>query len=66
MKVVGMNEEQEVKSFRDLIVWHRSIQFCVAVYGFTQSFPSDGLYGLRSQLRRATVSISTVPLITNH
>jgi four helix bundle protein len=52
-----MNEEQTVKSFRDMVVWNRSIELCVAVYEFTRTFPSDELYGLRSQLRRASVSI---------
>jgi four helix bundle protein len=52
-----MDEEQFVKSYRDLIVWHRSIELCLAIYEFTRSFPSDELYGLRSQLRRASVSI---------
>jgi four helix bundle protein len=52
-----MSEEQVVKSFRDLIVWQRSIELCVAVYEFSRGFPSDELYGLRSQLRRASVSI---------
>jgi four helix bundle protein len=51
--------EQDVRSFRDLIVWHRSIQLCVSVYEFTRTFPSDELYGLRSQVRRAAVSISS-------
>jgi four helix bundle protein len=54
-----MSEEQVVKSFRDLIVWQRSIELCVAVYEFSRGFPSDELYGLRSQLRRASVSISS-------
>jgi len=54
-----MQVEQDVKSYRDLIVWQRSIQACVAVYEFTRGFPSDELYGLRSQLRRAAVSIAS-------
>jgi four helix bundle protein len=53
----AMGEEQFVKSFRDLTVWHRSIELCTAIYEFTRSFPGDELYGLRSQLRRASVSI---------
>jgi len=52
-----MTDEQTVKSFRDMVVWNRSIELCVAVYEFTRTFPSDELYGLRSQLRRAAVSI---------
>jgi len=54
-----MQAGQQVKSFRDLIIWQRSIQLCVSIYEFTRSFPSDELYGLRSQLRRAAVSISS-------
>jgi four helix bundle protein len=49
--------EQDVKSFRDLIVWHRSIQLCVAVYEFVRVFPKEELFGLRSQLQRASVSV---------
>jgi four helix bundle protein len=52
-------EELQVRSFHDLVVWQRSIELCVAVYEFTRTFPSDELYGLRSQLRRASVSISS-------
>jgi four helix bundle protein len=52
-----MGEELAVKSFRELLVWQRSIDLCLAVYDFTSSFPSDELYGLRNQLRRASVSI---------
>src|SRR5579875_3039391 len=49
--------EEDVKSFRDLIVWHRSIELCVAVYDFTRAFPKEEMFGLRSPLQRAAVSI---------
>jgi four helix bundle protein len=52
-----MSTELHVKSFRDLVVWHRAIQVCVAVYQFTRVFPKEELYGLRSQLQRAAVSV---------
>ncbi len=48
-----------VRSFRDLLVWQRSIQLAVSVYRFTRSFPREELYGLTSQMRRAAVSISS-------
>jgi four helix bundle protein len=54
-----MGEEQDVKSFRDLIVWHRSTQLCVAIYELTRSFPKEETFGLSSQLRRAAVSIAS-------
>ncbi len=44
-------------SFRDLVVWQRSMQLTVAVYRITQSFPREELYGLTSQIRRSAVSV---------
>jgi four helix bundle protein len=44
------------KSYRDLIVWQRAIQMSVALYRFTDGFPSGEVYGLCAQLRRAGVS----------
>jgi four helix bundle protein len=46
-----------VQSFRDLLVWQRSIQLTVAIYRVTQGFPREEIYGLTSQIRRAAVSI---------
>ena len=47
------------KSFRDLLVWQRSMQLAVAIYRLTRDFPREELYGLTSQIRRAAVSISS-------
>jgi four helix bundle protein len=44
-------------SYRDLTVWQRSIDLSVAIYDLTGKFPTDELYGLTSQLRRAAVSV---------
>ncbi len=46
-----------VKSYKELIVWQKSIELVVAVYRHTMMFPKDEIYGLRQQLRRAAVSI---------
>jgi len=46
-----------VKSFRDLLVWQRALQLSVAIYRLTQGFPREELYGLSSQIRRASVSV---------
>ena len=45
------------QSHRDLLVWQRAIELCVAVYAATESFPRTEIYGLTNQLRRACVSI---------
>ena len=48
-----------VKSYRDLLVWQRSIQLSVAVYRLTSGFPREEIYGLTSQARRAAVSVAS-------
>lgn len=52
-------EEQrnQVKNYRDLIVWKEAILLVKAVYAFTTKFPTAEQYGLTSQMRRAAVSI---------
>jgi len=47
------------ESFRDLIVWQRSVQLSVALYKLTATFPKEEIYGLTSQLRRAGVSVAS-------
>jgi four helix bundle protein len=46
-------------SYRDLVVWQRSIQMTVAIYQLTAAFPKEETYGLSSQLRRAGVSVAS-------
>ena len=46
-----------VKSYRDLIVWQKSLDSVDLIYDVTESFPSKEVYGLTNQLRRAGVSI---------
>ena len=45
------------RSFRDLQVWQKAIELSLAVYALTAVFPRNELFGLTSQLRRASVSI---------
>jgi four helix bundle protein len=40
-----------------LIVWERAIELCSAVYLLTRKIPREEIYGLTSQIRRASVSI---------
>lgn len=46
-----------VKSYKDLIVWQKSVGLVVAIYDLTDKFPKSEVYGLASQMRRAAVSI---------
>jgi len=47
------------QSFRDLKVWQKAIGLSVSVYEFTGEFPRQELYGLSSQMRRASVSVAS-------
>ncbi|HEV2322801.1 MAG TPA: four helix bundle protein [Terracidiphilus sp.] len=46
-------------SFKDLLVWQRAMQMCLAIYKLTSTFPSSEQFGLTNQLRRASVSVAS-------
>jgi len=46
-------------NFKDLKVWQKSIELAVEVYKATSLFPNDEKYGLISQMKRCSVSISS-------
>ncbi|HRX83926.1 MAG TPA: four helix bundle protein [Phycisphaerae bacterium] len=45
------------QTFRDLIVWQKSITLARDVYTLTQMMPESERFGLTNQIRRAVVSI---------
>jgi four helix bundle protein len=47
------------ESYKELVVWQRSVQLALAVYKLTSSFPSSERFGLTNQLRRASVSVAS-------
>jgi len=47
----------KIESFRDLVVWQKSMQVTELVYEHTKVLPKVEQYGLMSQLQRAAVSI---------
>jgi four helix bundle protein len=49
---------KRIRSYRDLIVWQKSIDLVDDCYSATRGFPSAETYGLTSQIRRASVSIA--------
>lgn len=46
-----------MRDFRDLTVWQTSHRLTLAVYRATERFPRSELFGLSSQMRRASSSI---------
>jgi four helix bundle protein len=45
------------QSYRDLLVWQKSMQLVTEIYRLTDGFPKVEQFGLCAQLRRAVVSI---------
>ncbi len=50
-------DNKNVNSYKDLIVWQKSMELAVEVYKITNQFPKEELYGLISQMRRCAISI---------
>ena len=46
-----------MRDYRDLRVWQKSHRLTLAIYRATELFPKAELFGLTSQIRRASVSI---------
>ncbi|MGA2422499.1 MAG: four helix bundle protein [Terriglobales bacterium] len=46
-----------MQSFRNLRVWEKSHQLTLDVYTSSKAFPRDEMFGLTSQMRRASASI---------
>jgi hypothetical protein len=51
----------ESKSFKDLVMWRKGHSFILCVYKYTKKFPNFELFGLISQFRRATISLTIIP-----
>ncbi len=47
-----------ISSYRDLLVWQASVDLATRCYKLTAGFPSAELYGMTSQIRRASVSVA--------
>lgn len=51
------NEATPIHTYKDLIVWQKSMDLVTEIYLLTAQFPKEELYGLVSQMRRATVAL---------
>lgn len=52
-----MQAKQPIRSYRDLLVWQKSMTLVTRVYLLSRVFPKEETYGLTAQIRRAAVSI---------
>ncbi len=46
-----------MKTFRDLLVWQKSMSFVTEIYKVSNAFPKEEVFGLTSQIRRCSVSV---------
>lgn len=53
-----METVSKINSFEDLIVWQKTVDLSVYVYKLSLKFPKEEAFGLTSQIRRASNSVS--------
>ena len=46
-----------MRNFREMNIWNQGISLTVEAYRLVKKFPKEEEYGLKSQIRRASVSI---------
>jgi four helix bundle protein len=46
-----------MEGYKDLKVWQLGVEISISIYRLTEAFPQRELYGLSSQMRRASISI---------
>ncbi|WP_075214661.1 MULTISPECIES: four helix bundle protein [Pleomorphomonadaceae] len=52
-----MSGDESIQSYRDLKVWNAAMDLAVDCHKATKLFPRDELFGLVSQIRRASSSV---------
>jgi four helix bundle protein len=50
--------DSKIQSCRDLRVWREAVNLAESCYRLTKTFPKEELYGMTTQIRRASVSIA--------
>jgi len=50
---------EKIKSFTDLNAWKESYKLTILIYKITDRFPQKEIFSLTSQMRRASVSVSS-------
>ncbi len=46
-----------VKSYKELIVWQKSMDLVVEIYNLVKNLPKEEIYALSSQMRRSAISV---------
>jgi four helix bundle protein len=54
-----MNHGEKIQSFTSLNAWRNGHGLVLSIYKTTKNFPKEELFGLKNQIRRAAVSITS-------
>ena len=46
-----------IKSYKELLVWQKSMTLVTLIYDVSKTFPDDERFGLTSQMRRCSISV---------
>lgn len=55
----NLPKANDMRDFRKYNVWEKSHEFVLRIYDFTRTFPNEEIFGITSQIRRASSSIPT-------
>jgi four helix bundle protein len=50
-------KQKLIRSYRDLIIWQKSVELVTHIYVITKNFPYKETYGLTLQIRKCAISI---------
>lgn len=53
-------QKKKVECFEDLFIWQRAVEFAKNIYSITEKKGLKTVFGLKEQMRRASVSISCI------
>ena len=54
-----MSDKKKIECFEDLFIWQKAIEYAREIYQITEKKGLKNDFGLKEQMRRAAVSIST-------
>ena len=50
-------KKKRINTYKDLIVWQKSMDLVIKIYKLIDLFPKSEIYGLSSQIKRSAVSV---------
>jgi four helix bundle protein len=53
----NLPKANDMRDFRKYNVWEKSHEFVLRIYDFTRTFPNEEIFGITSEIRRASSSI---------